>query len=148
MGNKTYSAKPKDIKREKYVVDASSKILGRLASKIAQILWGKHKPMFTPNADCGDYVTVYNAEKIKVTGNKVKEKTYFTHSGYVRGDKLLNFEEKMRRDPRKIIYLAVKGMLPRNTLGEIILKKLKIHAGEVKEEGKTLEFNDRKEVKA
>lgn len=147
MSNKTYTTKPKDIKREKYLADADSKVLGRFASKVAQILWGKHKTIFSPHMDCGDFVTVFNAEKIKLTGNKEKDKTYFSHSGYVRGDKLLSFEEKKRRDPRKIIYLAVKGMLPRNTLGEMIMKKLKIHAGDLKEEGKVLEFNDRKEVK-
>jgi large subunit ribosomal protein L13 len=140
MANKTYVIKPKDIKREKYVVDADSAILGRLASKVAQILWGKHKPIFSPHMDCGDYVTVYNAEKIKLTGKKESQKTYFSHSLYVRGDKLLGFAEKKRRDPRKIIYLAVKGMLPHNTLGETVLRKLKIHVGEVKESGKPLDM--------
>ncbi len=138
MKMKTYSVRPKDIKREKFIVDADSKVLGRLASKVAQVLLGKNKPIFSRHIDCGDYVTVYNAEKIKLTGNKEKQKTYFSHSGYVRGDKLLKFEEKKRRDPRKIIYLAVRGMLPRTTLGELMLKKLKIYQGEISEAGKTL----------
>ena len=140
MGNKTYSTKPADIKREKYVVDADSKVLGRLSSKVAQILWGKHKPIFSPHMDCGDYVTIYNAEKIKLTGAKESQKTYFSHSGYIRGDKLLGFAEKKRRDPRKILYLAIQGMLPRNSLGEIILKKLKIHTGEILEKGREVKI--------
>ena len=144
MANKTFVIKPKDIKREKYVVDADGAVLGRLASKVAQILWGKHKPIFSPHMDCGDYVTVYNAEKIKLTGKKAEQKTYFSHSLYVRGDKLLSFAEKKRRDPRKIIYLAVRGMLPRNTLGESVLKKLKIYPGEVREQGKPLEMGSRR----
>ena len=126
MNRKTYTTKPKDIKRDKFAIDADAQVLGRLSSRVAQVLWGKHKPIFSPHMDCGDYVTVYNAEKIRLTGNKEKQKTYFTHSGYPRGDKLLTFEEKQRRDPTKIVYLAVKGMLPRNRLGEQILKKLKI----------------------
>lgn len=140
MANRTYVIKPKDIKREKYVVDADGIVLGRLASKVAQILWGKHKPVFSPHMDCGDFVTVYNAEKVRLTGKKAEQKTYFSHSLHIRGDKLLSFAEKKRRDPRKIVYLAVKGMLPRNTLGEKVLKKLMIHVGEVKEQGKPLDM--------
>lgn len=141
MNRKTYSTRPKDIKRENFVVDADAVVLGRLASKVAQVLWGKHKPIFSPHMDCGDYVTIYNAEKIRLTGNKEKQKTYFTHSGYIRGDKLLGFEEKKRRDPRKILYLAVRGMLPRNTLGENILKKLTVQVGALKGEGKPLDIS-------
>jgi large subunit ribosomal protein L13 len=145
MNRKTYSTKPKDIKREKFTVDADAMVLGRLASRVAQVLWGKHKPIFSPHVDCGDYVTVYNAEKIRLTGNKMKQKTYFSHSGFPGGDKLLKFEEKQRRDPRKIIYLAVQGMLPRTTLGEEVIKKLKIHVGEFKEEGaRPLEMSTRR----
>ncbi|HTY12917.1 MAG TPA: 50S ribosomal protein L13 [Candidatus Omnitrophota bacterium] len=138
MKKKTYSVKPKEIKREKFVVNADSQVLGRLASAVAEVLMGKNKPIFSRHIDCGDYVTVFNAEKIRLTGNKEKSKTYFSHSLYPRGDKLLKFEEKKRRDPRKIIYLAVKGMVPRTTLGEMMLKKLKIYQGEVSEAGKAL----------
>lgn len=140
MKQKTYVAKPKDIIRKKYLVNAEAEILGRLASKVAQVLWGKNKPIFSPHMDCGDYVTVYNAEKVKVTGGKEKKKMYFSHSGYPRGDKLLTLEEVRRRDPRRVIYLAVRGMLPRNSLGEAVLKKLKIVVGGVKEEGETLKI--------
>lgn len=140
MKQRTYSAKIKDIKREKYIVNAEDKILGRLASRVAQLLRGKNKPIFTPHVDCGDLVTVYNAEKVRVTGNKEKQKIYFSHSGYHHGHKLLTYEEKKRRDPRKIIYLAVRGMLPRNTLGEIMLKKLTIIIGQTKAEGKEVQI--------
>jgi len=140
MKQNTYVIKPKDIIRKKYLVNAEAEILGRLASKVAQVLWGKNKPIFSPHMDCGDYVTVYNAEKVKVTGGKEKKKMYFSHSGYPRGDKLLTLEEVRRRDPRRVIYLAVRGMLPRNSLGEAVLKKLKIVVGGVKEEGETLKI--------
>lgn len=140
MKNKTFSAKEKDIKREQYVVDANGKTLGRLATVVATVLRGKHKPIFTRNIDCGDYVTVLNASQVKVTGNKEKEKIYFSHSGYPHGHKLLNFEEVMKRDPRKIIMSAVKGMLPKGALGSVILKKLVVHKGTAEIEGKPLKI--------
>lgn len=140
MKQKTYTLKTKDIKREKFVVDANSQILGRLATRIAFVLRGKHKPIFSMHADAGDFVTVFNAEKIRVTGNKLKEKIYFTHSLYCRGDKQLTMEEKMRRDPRKVIQLAVAGMLPHNTLGKEMLKKLTIIVGATEETGKELKI--------
>jgi len=140
MKQKTYIAKPKDFERKRYLVDAEAQVLGRLASEVAQVLWGKNKPIFSPHLDCGDYVTVYNAEKVRVTGGKEKKKMYFSHSGYPRGDKLLSLEEVRRRDPRKVVYLAVRGMLPRNSLGEAVLRKLKIVVGEAKEAGETLKI--------
>ncbi len=135
MKNRTYSTKPKDIKRENYMVNADSKVRVRMASKVAQILWGKHKPIFSPHLDCGDNVLIYNAEKVRLTGAKENKKTYFSHSGYIAGDKLLSFAEKKKRDPRKIVYLAVRGMLPRNSLGEAVLRKLKIQIGEASAPG-------------
>ncbi|KAF0134257.1 MAG: large subunit ribosomal protein L13 [Candidatus Saganbacteria bacterium] len=140
--NKTYSTKPEDIKRESFVVNADSKVLGRMATVVARILWGKNKPIFSPHMDCGDTVYIYNAEKIRLTGAKEMQKTYFSHSGFIRGDKLLGFLEKKRRDPRKILYLAVKGMLPRNSLGEKILKKLRINTGQLPEEIKAKGFKE------
>jgi len=140
MKQKTYSAKAEDIKRERYLINAEGQVLGRLASRVAELLRGKHKPLFTPHVDCGDLVTVFNAEKVKVTGNKEKQKVYFSHSGYHHGHKLLTYREKKRRDPRQIIYLAVRGMLPHNTLGEAMLKKLTIEVGSSKEKGKEVQI--------
>ena len=132
MNNKfTRSAKPKEVQRTKHFIDASTEPLGRLASRVARLLKGKDKPIITPHVDCGDFVVVYNAGKLQVTGSKVEQKTYFTHSLYPGGDKVLSLKEKMSRDPRKVIYLAVRGMLPRNTLGETMLKKLTIENGEI-----------------
>jgi large subunit ribosomal protein L13 len=140
MKKATYSAKLKDIKRENLMVNAEGCILGRLATRVAHILRGKHKPLFTPHIDCGDQVCVYNAEKIKVSGGKEKKKTYFTHSLYIRGDKLRTFEEVKARDPRRIILLAVKGMLPHTRLGRQMIKKLKIVVGPTVEAGRELKF--------
>ena len=128
--NKTVFAKAEEIKRGRYVVDASGKILGRLASKVAVYLRGKNKVIFTPQTDCGDYVTVINADKIRVTARKNKDKTYFTHSGYPGGDKLLSFEKMMEDKPEKVIELAVAGMLPHNRLGSKILTKMRVFRGE------------------
>jgi large subunit ribosomal protein L13 len=140
MRKATYSAKPKDIKRESLIVNAEGQTLGRLATRVAHVLRGKHKPLFTPHIDCGDQVCVYNAEKIKVSGGKEKKKTYFTHSLYIAGDKLLTYEQVKARDPRKIIFLAVKGMLPHTRLGRQMMKKLKIVVGPEAPAGRELKF--------
>ena len=123
---KTHIVKQSDIQREWFVVDAEGKTLGRLASKIAQILRGKHKPIFSPHNDSGDFVVVVNAEKIVVTGNKVDQKMYYRHSGYIGGLKQRTFREQLLRHPDAIIKQAVKGMLPHNRLGRKIIKKLNI----------------------
>ncbi|MFQ6608621.1 MAG: 50S ribosomal protein L13 [Fidelibacterota bacterium] len=126
---KTYSAKKEEIKKEWYVINAEGQILGRLASKIAQLLRGKHKSEFTPHVDMGDYVIVVNAEKIRVSGNKEKQKEYFKHSGYPGGSKIFNLHYLRRNHPERIIQNAVKGMLPHNRLGRKIFKQLKVYAG-------------------
>jgi len=119
-----------------YKVDATDKVLGRLASKIAVYLMGKHKPVFSRQVDNGDFVVVVNASKIKVTGAKEKDKTYFTHSGYPGGDKTVNFEKMLATHPERIIRLAVRGMIPHNRLGDKLINKLKIYKGEAKEYNK------------
>ncbi len=128
--NKTIFAKKEVLKRDWYVVDAANKVLGRMSTKIATYLRGKHKPIFSPHVDCGDYVVVVNAAKVQVTGKKEQKKLYFTHSGYPGGQKLLSFEKMMEKSPEKVILHAVAGMLPKNRLGRQILKKLKVYAGD------------------
>lgn len=128
--NRTVFARKEGFKRDWYVVDASGKVLGRMSTKIATYLRGKHKPIFSPQADCGDFVVVINAAKLRVTGKKREQKLYFTHSGYPGGDKLLSFEKMMEKDPKKVLRLAVAGMLPKNRLSRQIIKKLKIYAGD------------------
>ena len=125
----TISAKPAEVERDWYLVDASGKTLGRLASEIARRLRGKHKPVYTPHVDTGDYIVVINAEKIHVSGNKVTDKKYFRHTGYPGGIKEANFTQMIDRHPEKVLELAVKGMLPRNPLGRAMFKKLKVYAG-------------------
>ena len=127
---KTYSTKASDIKREWHVIDASDKILGKLATQAASLLMGKHKPMFTRNLDTGDCVVVINADKIRVTGNKLKQKLYYRHSGYPGGLKSISLEKMMQTNPTRVIEHAVKGMLPHNRLGASMLKKLKVYVGE------------------
>jgi large subunit ribosomal protein L13 len=129
MVQRTYSAKASDISRKWYIVDAEGKTLGRLASTIAATLRGKHKPIFTPHIDTGDFVVVVNAEKIKVTGNKETQKFYYRHSNYPGGLKTQSLKDLRERHPDRILENAVKGMLPRNTLGKAQLTKLKIYAG-------------------
>lgn len=129
MVQRTYSAKPTEVHRTWYVVDAEGKTLGRLASTIAATLRGKHKPTFTPHIDTGDFVVVVNAEKIKVTGNKETQKFYYRHSNFPGGLKKQSLKDLRERHPDRIIENAVKGMLPRNTLGKAQLTKLKIYAG-------------------
>ena len=126
---KTQSFKKENTQHNWVIVDASDKILGRLASKIADKLRGKDKPIFTPHVDCGDFVVVVNAEKIKVTGKKFEDKKYYTHSLYPGGLKTRTFKEMNATKPEKVIELAVKGMLPKNKLSNQIIKKLKIYAG-------------------
>ncbi len=126
---KTYAVKASEIEREWYVVDAADRVLGRLATDIARVLRGKHKPTFTPHLDTGDYVVVINAERVRLTGNKAETKEYFRHSGYMGGERLIPFRRMQNRHPERIIELAVKGMLPKNTLGRHMIKKLKVYAG-------------------
>ena len=127
---KTYSAKPSDIVREWHVVDASDQILGKVAAQVAGMLMGKHKPMFTRHMDTGDYVVVINAEKVRVTGNKPKQKMYYRHSGYPGGLKSVSLERLTQTYPTRVIEHAVKGMLPRNRLGASMLRKLRVYAGD------------------
>ncbi len=126
---KTYVPKKTEIKKNWYLVDAEGKILGRLASKIAQVLSGKNKPIYTPFLDTGDFVVVINAKKVKVTGNKEKKKKYYHYSGYPGGMKEIVYEKLLEKKPALIIQKAVKGMLPKSKLGRKMIKKLKIYAG-------------------
>jgi large subunit ribosomal protein L13 len=123
----TTSIRAQDITRDWYLVDAKNQTLGRLASRVAQILRGKNKPYFTPHMDMGDFVVIINADKVKVTGNKETDKTYFSHSGYPGGVRKVNLQEVRKKNPEKIIINAVKGMLPHNRLGLKLLKHLKIY---------------------
>ncbi len=126
---KTYTPKLTEIRRRWWVVDADGKVLGRLASEIAQVLRGKHKPMFTPHLDTGDYVVVVNADKVRLTGNKAENKAYFRHSGYMGGERFIPFKDMLAQHPDRVIDLAVKGMLPKNNLGRLMRRKLKVYAG-------------------
>ncbi len=126
---KTYTPKAEDIERRWWLVDAEGKTLGRLATRVAGILRGKHKPMYTPHLDVGDYVVVINAEKVALTGRKADQKTYFTHSGYMGHEKHIPFRRMIERHPDRVIELAVRGMLPKNKLGQHMRKKLKVYSG-------------------
>jgi large subunit ribosomal protein L13 len=125
----TVSAKPAEVRREWYLVDADGKTLGRLASEIARRLRGKHKPEYTPHVDTGDYIVVVNAEKIRVTGNKLKDKMYHHHTGFIGNLKSISLEKQLKKAPERVIEHAVRGMLPRNPLGRSMMRKLKIFAG-------------------
>ena len=127
---KTYTARAEDIEREWLLVNAEGKTLGRLASEIAQVLRGKHKPIYTPHLDCGDYVIVVNAEKVRVTGRKLDQKMYYHHSGYPGGIKSISLRNQLQKHPERVLQAAVRGMLPKNRLGRKMLKKLKIYAGD------------------
>ena len=129
MNPKTYSAKLDDLDPRWYVFDAEDKVLGRLATEIATVLRGKHKPMFTPHMNCGDFVVVVNAEKIAVTGNRLDSKIYYRHSQYPGGLKQETLRQVLQKHPERAIERAVKGMLPRNRLGADILRRLKVYAG-------------------
>lgn len=126
---KTYTPKADDIQRDWWVVDAAGKPLGRMATEIARILRGKHKPMYTPHVDTGDHVVVINASSVRLTGNKADQKTYFRHSGYMGGEKHIPFKRMLATHPERIVELAVKGMMPKNSLGRHMQKKLKVYAG-------------------
>ena len=126
---KTFSAKPHEVQRDWFVVDATDKILGRLASEVAKRLRGKHKPIYTPHVDTGDYIVVVNVEKLRVTGNKTDDKKYFRHSGYPGGVYETTFRNMQQRFPGRALEKAVKGMLPKGPLGYAMLKKLKCYAG-------------------
>lgn len=125
----TKSTKPADVTRNWYLVDASGKTLGRLASQIAHRLRGKHKPQYTPHVDTGDYIVVINAAKIAVTGNKMKDKMYHHHTGYIGNLKSISLEKLLARHPERVIEKAVKGMMPRGPMGRQIFRKLKVYAG-------------------
>ena len=125
---KTFTAKPETVKRDWYVVDATGKTLGRLASELALRLRGKHKAEYTPHVDTGDYLIVLNADKVAVTGNKRTDKVYYRHTGYVGGIKEATFEEMIARHPERVIEIAVKGMLPKGPLGRAMFRKLKVYA--------------------
>jgi large subunit ribosomal protein L13 len=128
---KTYSTRASDIQHQWHVLDASGKILGKLATQAATLLLGKHKPIFTPNMDTGDFVVIINAEKVRFSGNKEEKKLYYRHSGYPGGLKKATLEEMMQADPTRVIEKAVKGMLPTNRLRPVRMKKLKVYVGEV-----------------
>jgi large subunit ribosomal protein L13 len=126
---KTFTAKPETVRRDWYVVDASGKTLGRLATELARRLRGKHKPIYTPHVDTGDYIVVINAEKIRVTGRKLRDKIYHRHTGYIGNLKSESLGKLLERAPERALELAVKGMLPRNALGRQMFKKLKVVSG-------------------
>lgn len=126
---KTFSAKPHEVKREWFVIDAADKVLGRVATEVAHRLRGKHKPEYTPHVDTGDHIVIINAEKIAVTGNKEEGKIYYRHTGYPGGIKDVNVRELREKAPTRILENAVRGMMPKNTLGRAMLKKLHIYAG-------------------
>ena len=129
MNNTTYVTKPAEVERQWFVVDAEGQTLGRLASEIAKIIKGKHKPIYSPSVDCGDYVVVINAEKIKVTGRRLDQKKYYRHSGYMGGLTELTLRQQLEKHPTRVLNSAVRGMLPKNALGRHMAKKLKLYAG-------------------
>ncbi|MEX0899598.1 MAG: 50S ribosomal protein L13 [Gammaproteobacteria bacterium] len=126
---KTFSAKTETVKRDWYIVDATDKTLGRLATELARRLRGKHKPEYTPHVDTGDYIVVVNADKVRVTGNKLADKVYYHHTGYIGSMKSITLGKMMDKHPTRAIEVAVKGMLPKNPLGRSMFQKLKVYAG-------------------
>ena len=126
---RTYTPKAEDIEHHWWLVDAADKPLGRLATEIARVIRGKHKPMYTPHLDTGDNVVVVNAEQVRLTGRKAEQKTYFRHSGYMGGERFVPVRRMLERNPERVIELAVKGMLPKNNLGRLMRRKLKVYAG-------------------
>lgn len=126
---KTYHAKPHEVEREWLVIDATDLVLGRLSTQVAQILKGKNKPQYTPHVDTGDFVVIINAEKVRLTGNKANTKMYYSHSGFIGGLKEVSYQRMLAKHPERIIEKAVKGMLPKNTLGRAMNRKLKVYAG-------------------
>jgi large subunit ribosomal protein L13 len=141
---KTFSAKPLEVERDWFVVDASNKVLGRLASEVARRLRGKHKPIYTPHVDTGDYIVVVNVDKLRVTGSKFEDKKYYRHSGYPGGIYETSFRQMQGRFPGRVLEKAVRGMLPKGPLGYAMLKKLKCYAGDAHphaaQQPKTLEI--------
>ena len=127
--NKSYMAKPGEVESKWYVVDATDQVLGRLASQVAAILKGKNKPEYTPNVDCGDHVIIINCEKVRLTGKKLEDKYYRYHTGFIGGLKEIQYKKLMAEKPDFAVYKAVKGMLPKNSLGEKMLKKLRVYVG-------------------
>ena len=125
----TVSAKPAEVRRDWYVIDAEGKTLGRMASEIARRLKGKHKPIYTPHVDTGDYIVVVNAAKVRVTGNKMQDKMYHHHTGYIGNLKSISLEKLLDKAPERVIETAVRGMLPRNALGRSMMTKLRVYAG-------------------
>jgi len=130
MKTTTLSAKPAEVQHDWLVIDANGKTLGRMATEIARRLRGKHKPSYTPHVDTGDYIVVINAEKLRVSGNKMKNKIYYHHTGHVGGIKSISLEKQLDKAPERVIQTAVKGMLPKNPLGRAMFSKLKVYAGE------------------
>jgi large subunit ribosomal protein L13 len=126
---KTFSAKQETVKREWFVIDATDKVLGRLSTEIARRLRGKHKPEYTPHVDTGDYIVIVNADKVRVTGNKEQNKIYYHHTGFIGSLKSINLAKLRKEHPERIIEKSVKGMLPKNSLGRTMFKKLKVYAG-------------------
>ncbi len=126
---KTFSAKSAEVKRQWYVIDADGKTLGRLSTEVARRLRGKHKPTYTPHVDTGDHIVIINASKVRVTGNKFKDKMYYRNTGYIGNLKSMSFEKLQQHAPERIIELAVKGMLPKNPLGRAMFRKLRVYAG-------------------
>ena len=126
---KSYMAKPNEVERKWYLIDAEDKVLGRLATEVASILRGKNKPIYTPHVDTGEHVIIINADKIKLTGNKLKQKNYTYHTGYPGGLREIPYSLLMEKNPEKIIELAVKGMLPKNRLGRSMFRKLRVYRG-------------------
>ena len=129
MNNTTYSVKKNEIESKWYIIDAANKPLGRVATEAAKLLRGKHKPTFTPNIDVGDHVIILNCNQVILTGNKLNEKIYRHHSGYIGGMKEISAKDMLEKNPEKAMMLAVKGMLPHNSLGSVQLKKLRVYAG-------------------
>lgn len=125
----TFSAKAEEVRRDWFLIDAEGKTLGRLATEVASRLRGKHKPIYTPHVDTGDYIVIVNAAKVKVTGNKAKNKVYYRHTGYIGNMKSITFEQQIKKAPERVIEIAVKGMLPKNKLGRAMYKKMKVYAG-------------------
>ena len=144
---KTYSAKAADIERKWHIIDAADKTLGRMSAQIARLLMGKHKPMFTPSQDTGDYVVVVNAAKVRFTGNKAKQKQYYRHSGYPGGLKSVSLEKMMQTDPSRVIKHAVNGMLPHTRQGAVMRKRLRVFNGAEHPHGAQLKANSEKEAK-
>ena len=126
---KTFSAKPHEVKRDWFVVDATDLVLGRLASEVARRLRGKHKAIYTPHVDTGDFIVVVNVEKLRVTGNKAQDKKYYSHSGYPGGSTFVTAGNMLEKHPERVVEMAVRGMLPKNKLGEQMYRKLNVYAG-------------------